>query len=115
MRRLPFQPRQPPHPTPSLRLTSTDRDRGTRTNPAHRAVPPIPPGQPKTKNPEPEDPQRVDHKVHGRSVRAIFSTAKPSLDQHKASLHEHDQKTSDQCPDEVDSEEVVNHPVVDVL
>src|SRR5207244_9403765 len=77
----------------------------------YRAVPPIPPPDGKTVDPEGESAERVDHQVHARCMRGILGTAQRRLDEHKPSLHEHDQEAGDQRPYIVDRVQIVDTAV----
>jgi hypothetical protein len=61
----------------------------------HGTIPPIAPPNGEAVDPEAESAERVDHKVHGRSVGGVFRPAQTRLHKHKPGLHEHDQEACD--------------------
>src|SRR4051812_27081470 len=65
----------------------------------------------KSAYPVSEQAEAVDHEIHHHGVIGILRATKAGFNDCKPGLHEHDQKSSDQCPNEVDRDSVLTNLV----
>jgi hypothetical protein len=62
-------------------------------------------------DPIPEHAERIDHEVHGHGVPGVLCLGEARLNHGEPGLHEHDQETRHEGPDDVDSDAVVAHDI----